>query len=372
MPLPSARWAPLAQLHGHAQLVGFAGLLVMGIGYRVFPRFRGAPAPAATAVVASFALVATGLALRSALAWPAGEIRTAALAAGGILELAGALVYARLVLGTLVAGDSEHRPDEILIALGALWFPLGLMWAFVALAPALAGAPAGDPVADGASVTALLLGFVASTVLGVSLRVAPAFVAAPPAPPRPVIAGAALWYAGLTVLPLWPQVAPLAILGGGLLLTWTVGVFRTSAAVQLLGAAARLTRLALRAGYLWLLFGLTLLALAAVASWPIGGATTAARHALALGFLMSVVFAVGARLIPALTGGRALPLAAVGAALALTNAAAVLRVGYELAGSTAPGAPAALAFSGLFAYAALLVFAVSAARSVRSAVSAFA
>ncbi|MGH2378442.1 MAG: NnrS family protein, partial [Candidatus Limnocylindria bacterium] len=307
VPLPAGGWVGLVQVHGQAQLVGFAGLLIMGIGYRVFPRFRGAEPPSTGLVIASFALVAVGLALRSALVWPDSPARSALLVLSGTLGLAGALLFAGIVLDTLSRGDNPHRPDEILIALGALWYPVGATWTLVALVPAVAGAPAGDAAANAAAVATLLLGFIACSVLGVSLRVAPAFSAAPLSSPRVVLGGAALWYAGVVAATLPAGVAPALILAGGLALVYAVGPFRASAASRPLPAPARLTRLAFRAGYAWLLVGLALLTAASLSPWPVAGATTAARHALALGFLMSMVFGVGARLVPALTGGVALP-----------------------------------------------------------------
>ena len=372
LPLPSGGWAPLVQLHGHAQLVGFAGLLVMGIGYRVFPRFRGAAAPAARLVLLSFALVAIGLALRSALLWPDLGARPLLLLLSGTLEVAGAALYAGIVLDVLSRGENEHRPDEALIALGALWYPVGATWAFVALLPAILGAPTADAVATEASVAVLLLGFIASNVAGVSLRVAPAFIAAPPASARVIVAGAGLWYLGILATTLRVGGAPVVLLAGALLLAFAVGPFRATGARQPLPAHARLTRFAFRASYAWLVLGVAILAAAWLSPWPIAGATTAARHALALGFLMSIIFGVGARLVPALTGGVAFLAPAVWAALALTNAAAALRVASELAGRGDGVTSVALAMSGLFAYAALAVFAVSAARTVRSALRGFA
>jgi uncharacterized protein involved in response to NO len=139
-----------------------------------------------------------------------------------------------------------------------------------------------------------------------------------------------------------------------------------SATARPIPAAARVTRLAFRGAYAWLIVGCALLAAAALGD-DVGPVATAARHALALGFLTQIVFGVGSRLIPALSGGAALPLPAVRAAIVLVNAAAALRVIFEIVGPSTPPAAIALAASGPLALAALLVFASAAARSVRSA-----
>ena len=36
-------WPAVAQVHGHAQLAGFAGLMVLGVAFHFLPRLRGAP-----------------------------------------------------------------------------------------------------------------------------------------------------------------------------------------------------------------------------------------------------------------------------------------------------------------------------------------
>jgi hypothetical protein len=37
------RWRPLVQAHGHLQVGGWIGLFIVGIGYRLVPRFAGRP-----------------------------------------------------------------------------------------------------------------------------------------------------------------------------------------------------------------------------------------------------------------------------------------------------------------------------------------
>jgi uncharacterized protein involved in response to NO len=366
IPVPAGGWVALVQVHGHAQLVGFAGLLVMGIGYRILPRFRGAAEPAGFLMAASWALVAGGVILRSAQIFPDLAGRDLILLASGMLTIAGTLIYALTAIDVLAGGTSPHRADEVVIGAAIVWLPVGALWSFVSLTPVLAGATGADPVAGSAAVWALLLGAIGGHILGVSLRVAPAFIAAPLARDRSVVAGAVVWNAGVFAATLSLSAAPPLLLAGALLLVHAIGPFRRGNALREIPPPARVTRLAFRAGYAWLLIGLVLLALATLPPGPIVGATSAARHALALGFLMSIVFGVGARLIPALTGGIALPLGAVASALALTNAAALLRVVFELIGPVTALASAALAVSGLLAYAALLVFAAAAARSVLS------
>jgi hypothetical protein len=352
-------------VHGHAQLVGFAGLLVMGIGHRILPRFRGAPDPAARSVLLPFALVATGLLLRPLQAVPGVPLRDALLLVSGAATLAGFFLYARTVLGILTTGDNAHRADELFLGTGAVFGVVGAMWDLVALAPVIGGGIAVDPQADRAAIVALLLGFVGAHVIGVSLRVSPAFIGAQPARDRDVLALAVVWTAGVVASTLDAAVGPLLLLAAAVPLAAVIVPLGRGGAVRPLPPHARVARLAFGGAYAWLIVGLALLV--AASSGDTGPLATAARHALALGFLTQIVFGVGSRLIPAFTGGAALPLSAVRAAILLINAATALRVGFEIVGPTTTPAAIALASSGPLALAALLVFASAAARSVRSA-----
>lgn len=365
-PLPPGAWSGLVQVHGHAQVAGFAGLLVMGIGLRILPRFRGAADPPDRLALVAFALVAAGVVLRAAQVLPDGPARSGLLTLGGIAEIAGLLVYARTALGLLAGGENDHRPDELFLAVGAGFGVVGAMWSLVSLAPAIGGAALLDPVADRAAVTAMLLGFVASHIIGVALRVAPSFIAAPSSRPRAVAVAAATWLGGVTLTTFDVRLGPLALLAAGLVVAYEVGPFRRSAGRAPLPRPARTVRLAFRGAFAWLVVGLALLAAGTSPDAP-AAVTTAARHALALGFLTPMVFGVGSRLIPALTGGDAMSPRVVRAALLVVNVAALLRTSLELVGTGIPGSAALLAASGPIALAALLLFASAAARTIRSA-----
>ncbi len=368
VPLPAGGWLALVQVHGHLQLMGFAGLLVMGIGYRLLPRFRSAALPAPAPVIASYLLVAVGVGLRVAQLAEPSPARTALLFLSGALELAGAFVYATTAIRTLGEGDNAHRSDELLMAAGAGWLPVAAMWNVVSLGPVLRGGSLADPTADAAAVAALLVGVVGSHILGVSVRLNSGFIAAKLVPDRVMLLATALWTVGafLIVLQLAPG-APL-LLAAAVLLFLTVGVVGRSRAARPLPEHARVTMLAFRAAYAWLVIGAVLLALDALSPDGSHPLVVAGRHALAIGFLGSMAYGVGARLLPTLTGGAALPVNAVRAAIVLTNLAAVLRAGVELIGPSTTPAAVALALSGPVGLAGLLVFAAAAARSIRPAV----
>src|SRR5919199_70478 len=64
--LPIGAWWPAAaQVHAHVQLFGWAGLMVLGVGFHFLPRLRGRPLAHRERARTVLWLVAGGLVLRS-------------------------------------------------------------------------------------------------------------------------------------------------------------------------------------------------------------------------------------------------------------------------------------------------------------------
>ncbi len=118
LPLGAA-FPTLVQTHGHVQLVGWAGLFVMGVSLFFIPRLASAPLRHPRWVGLILWLMAAGLLLRAgtqpmlAYLWP-GAVRgvlASLLAASGVLEGAGIALYLLLLIGTLRGtGDLQGQP----------------------------------------------------------------------------------------------------------------------------------------------------------------------------------------------------------------------------------------------------------------------
>src|SRR5437868_15244161 len=86
-PRPGLWWPAAAQAHGHVQVFGWAGLMVLGVGLHFLPRLRGAALAVPALAPWVLALYGGGVALR-AVAQPLAAARPA---------LAGQLLLAALL-----------------------------------------------------------------------------------------------------------------------------------------------------------------------------------------------------------------------------------------------------------------------------------
>lgn len=359
-----ASWAVLVQVHGLLQLFGFAGVFAVGVGLHAIPRFRGARPVPPVLVGSAYAGVVGGIVLR-AIAQPLPDLpgRMSILAIAGALLVGGAIAFAYSAVRALVEGRNPHRPDELLIGAGCWALPVAAV--LVALEMTGAAPPLVDQAADDRAIWAMLLGFLGTLVFGVWARLAPGFVAAMPARPRPVLVGAGIWLGGTVALVLGLPFAPWVLLGGLALLTWGLEVFGPGIARQPLPRHAWLTRLGVRSAFGWAFVGIAILAAGAIGPEPSYLQISAARHALALGFITVTIYSVGARALPAFLGRRLWSHRLQVATLLAAELGVALRVVPQAVRSTGSASDAIVGLSGALAYVALVLFAVNVGRTLR-------
>lgn len=112
--VPGAWYPPLLQAHGHAQLFGWLGCFILGMGLFFLPRLRGIKLPRQERLRYVLALLATGIALRTVaqpLAGWFGDASAAvwlrgAMLGASILEMAGMVV----LIALLAATERAHKP----------------------------------------------------------------------------------------------------------------------------------------------------------------------------------------------------------------------------------------------------------------------
>ena len=364
-------WVVLVQVHGTIQLFGFAAMFVMGVALHVLPRFRGAPpAPRVVSAVAFCGTV--GAIILRAVAQPFADLpaRDVLLGLSSILLVAATCAFAIGALAVLRGGTNPHRPDELVIAAGVLAAPLAAV--LLALAMPVSGAALlADPSAQDRAVWAMLLGCLATIIFGVWARLAPAFVAAPPARAGPLLVAVALWLVGVAGVVADIRLAALALVPALCTLMWALRVFGHSIARQRLPAHALATRLAVRSAFIWALVGATSLALYQVRAVLTGSGpsyleTSAARHAFALGFVTIMIYGVAARALPSFTDRRLWSPRLQLLTIALANGGVALRVLPQAIGAEGAIVSGLEGLSGLVAYVALVCFTVNLLRTMHS------
>ena len=371
-------FASFVQTHGHIQLIGWAGLCIMGISLHFVPRLAGVPIARPPWLARILWLMAAGLVLRSVshavlpyLTATSALLPVAWLAAvSGGLEWLGILLYVGLLLSTLRgAGDlRQHsalravRPYFGMMVSGWLLYAcinLGLL-IHMALAQAMVVHQAWQHFAVESFLGLVLL----PVAFASSVRMLPLYLRLPVADwPVRGTAYAYLVAILLHVVPgapgllrLAPQVAAdLSHLGmllkGGVILwfVWQLDVLtrrRVPSTVHCTrqpGAERRPTRPGLpdysefgrfdrlvSMAYVWLVLAAVSEAVSGIAALA-GGAflinSSAIRHMYLLGFITQLIFGMAVRMLPGFMQQRRIASPAlVEATLWLGNAAAVCRV----------------------------------------------
>jgi uncharacterized protein involved in response to NO len=419
-------WPAVVQAHGHVQLFGWAGLLVLGVALHFLPRLRGSPLAYPRAVPGLLVLLGGGLALRAlsqpllALSAPGAPLWRALLASSGLAECLGASGIVLLLGLTLGRGPSLARRPALqaflpyaLVGLLGFWLALVLN-AVEGVRMLLAGQALLAGSMD-ATITQLgLYGFLVPIALGMATRVLPLYMGLRPLPARvlwPVFSGYAAGLA-LSLLALWIDASAAlagylqgsaALLLGCALLAFIIfqGLLLPQRWTRLMIPAVQTRHGSLPARpyptaqgndptafgpFAWLIrsaFGW--LALAALifcvngAAQLIGGfapiAADAARHATTMGFVALLIFGVAQRMLPGFAGSKLLSPHLVTATFWLGSAAALLRVLPVLVGPWLdyPGLPdwiapllqGAFGLSGPLALVAVLCFTINLWRILR-------
>lgn len=314
------------QIHGHAQVLGFAALFLMGIAYHALPRILGIGAFSSASARPAFWMMFAGVILRN-IGQPLGFYpigRLLSLVSAG-LEAASVLLFARFVFALLarVRAGKYDPSDPILrfVRWGTIFFVAAI--AFVAAQGVwLAGhIETAAPV----SLTepfyfAALYGFLLAWIYGFGNRVVSMFLGVGPAArgtPEATLAlqiGAlalslASYIPGMALRPaLLLRDAGLALValsalvylaGNGFL--WRRATFP---AMRAPGAPTAAIRCAFGCLGLWALLELAAVVLSRVTAIPAQNLwwSDAARHLFTVGFLTLLIVGMSLRILPVFSG----------------------------------------------------------------------
>jgi hypothetical protein len=377
------RYTSLVQAHGQIQVLGWAGLFIMGMAFRLMPRFSGRPLTFPLAAWVSWAALVSSLLLRLA-AQPAGggSLRDVGLIASGSLGVLSGTAFALVVASTLVHPHSRAGATGYFFVLGCVAF---LFQALLNLTLLVLTVQRGEIALRPRETAGLFhlqfYGFVMMFILGVASRAVPTFSGLPrPERSAKVLAlalatavgtyvFAALWAAFATRSAGINRLEAVAFASLGPIFwaaVWLVGIFRPAA--NRLRPASQPQIWFVRSAFLWLALagGMALYygVPAALDGTPIDYyGSDALRHIVGLGVASVMIVGMAILVLPEFAVRRmqkrseGLPPLLI---LALLNVAAALRVGTAMAAphwlSTDRYWPMAIA--GVLAWVAVSLFAM--------------
>ncbi len=297
------------QAHGHAQIFGWIGTFILGIGFYSIPKLRRLNSFALSAVWSSWALWTIGVTLRwltSVYQW---EWR-AFLPLSAALELAAFAIFFRTVSG--------HRPQEsgktklevwvFVVIAGSVGLLLTLLVNFgVTLFLAVRGTSAEiPPDFDQRFLVLQTWGFLVPFVWGFSAKWLPVFLGLRPVRGRFLLLAVALNSAGVLVAFAGSMMAASLLLILGLITAvYSLRLLETPAHPAKVKGVHTSFPVFVRLAYVWALVAASLGIWAASVQNP-RGIWGASRHALTVGFLAMMVFTIGQRVLPAFSGMRLL------------------------------------------------------------------
>jgi hypothetical protein len=171
-----ARTPWLTQAHGWAQLEGWAGLFVAGMGLRLLPRFAGRHPLSRRLSLTVFALLFSGVVLRTAAQPGAGnQFSVVGVLVGQLLWAVGAATFGVTVLVTLARGRNVSDPWRVFAFAGAAWW---FVWAIASVAQGIDAARNEafvDFAFDDALSWMVMLGAVGNFIWAVQSRSVPVF-----------------------------------------------------------------------------------------------------------------------------------------------------------------------------------------------------
>jgi uncharacterized protein involved in response to NO len=352
------------QAHGHAQLFGWVGSFMIGISLHTVAKFRGTRIRSLAAGWTMCALWTAAVGVR----WLAGVADWRdpfSMPVAAAIELTVALA----LLWQISAPPATPRPREAgidLIFTGLAGLALALAYQF-ALVLQLGGSPVIPAQSDSLLIHLALWIFCFPVVWGFSARFLPTFLGSRKPGRATVFVGIASLAAGAVgAIAGWVAGAGAGTFAAVLIACWSLGVFRPGERPPKTAGVDPRYPAFVRLAFGWLVVS-ALLTFGAASP----GMTGASRHAFTVGFLATMILAIGPRILPAFLSSRELwSRGLMLAALVLLTCGCALRVSMEPVAYAGAAAWAwrLLPVSAYIELSAVLVFAYNIARTLASPV----
>jgi hypothetical protein len=331
------------QAHGHAQVFGWIGTFILGIGFYSIPKLRRLDPFAMWTAWTCWALWTSGVTLRwfaNVYLW---HWRTL-LPLSATFELVAFLLFFRAVSGhkpEAKSSDGIHvvQPKSglekwILVVICGAVSLLATLIANVGAAFYLAFrgiSPAFPHEFDQRFLVLMAWGFMATFVWGFSARWLPVFLGLKNPKANLLVITAGLNSSGVVVALAGEfRIAVLLILAASVLSIYALRLFEQPEQPAKTKGVHASFPVFIRFAYVWLVVAAALGAWAAMTA-DVAGIWGASRHALTVGFVSTMVFCIGQRVLPAFSGMRALfSPALMFTGLVLLTTGCILRVTNEV------------------------------------------
>jgi uncharacterized protein involved in response to NO len=298
------------QAHGHAQIFGWIGSFILGIGYYSIPKLRRMKPFALWAPWTSLLMWCAGVSLR----WTAGVYEwhwrvLLPLSAG--LEIAAFFIFFVMVSGHRSRAETQAGKLDawILVIMAGCVGWLAALIVNAASAAFLAFRAISPVLPHGFDERFLVLetwGFLVPFIFGFSAKWLPIFLGLRAMRSRHLLWAVALNSAGvITALFGFNLASSFLLLAAVVMAIYSLRLFEPSERAAKIKGVHRSFPIFVRLAYGWAIMsvGLAIWASLTAISTGIWGAS---RHALTVGFIALMVFCVGQRVLPAFSGMRAL------------------------------------------------------------------
>lgn len=357
------------QAHGHAQIFGWIGSFILGIGFYSIPRATKAGKFALSRGWFCWGLWTLGVLLR----WSSGldgEHWRITLPLGSVLELVAFAIFFVTISGHKPT-QPGHKLDRwiLVVIVGTLGFAALLVLNLIfAITLAFSGHSAAvPPIANSRMLTLATWGFLVPFVWGFSARWLPTFLGLKTIDDRLLLAATVTTSLGVLIhAGGFTEVAMLVIFAGAGLAAYSLRIFNPAErAAKTIGVHPSFPAF-VRIAYIWMIVAAALSVIAAFFDHHHGW-WGSSRHAITVGFISTMVFAIGQRVLPAFAGMKMLfSPKLMFASLLILQVGCTLRVaGQALAyEGLAPFAWKVLPYSAGLEMTAILLFAVNMAVTI--------
>lgn len=296
------------QAHGHAQIFGWIGSFIIGIGFYSIPRATSAGKFAVSRGWLCWALWTSGVLLR----WSSGLEGIPwrfTLPVGSALELIAFGIFFWTISGHKPSSPAKKLDPWIYVVIvGTLGFAALLVLNLVfSIALATSGYSAAiPPIANSRMLTLATWGFLVPFVWGFSARWVPTFLGLRDVNTRMLMMASGTLVAGVLLHAIGQvELAMVALLIAAALAAVALQVFTHSErSPKIIGVHPSFPAF-VRIAYVWMLISAVLSLLAAFIDKHHGW-WGASRHAITVGFISTMVFAIGQRVLPAFAGMKLL------------------------------------------------------------------